>query len=1063
MKGKFIVIFVLLALLIFTVYQMMKIETSLREGRTVELLIEDESKPLISRLSGEQLQKAASASDYYFMVRDDYFQKLDVNYYEGDKKWYWKEMFLKGVNLGVAVPGKFPAEFSLNFSEYLNWLIMIGKMNANTVRTYTILPPEFYEAFSYYNLHHQNHPLYLMQGVWAPVPPDKNYYDPSYTRDFQKEIIDMIDVIHGDAVIKKAPGKGSGIYASNISKYVVAFLLGREWEPDAVFHTNRMNNRDHYTGDFICMNNGNAMETWLAEMMDFAILYETQNYKYQHPLSFVNWLPLDPMYHNTEIIESTKVREYDNDLESIDFRRFHATKLFFPGIFAAYHAYPYYPDFVYLQKSYQNTWNDKGFPDPYYGYLLDLKEHNQGMPLVIAEYGLPSSRGLSHYSPYGFHQGGHSEAEQAVLSVEMTQSIVNTGCAGAIYFEWADEWFKHNWLVMDFELPFENRKRWHNMENPEQNFGILALESRTKTLDGDLSDWENGGEDMANISMKADADAGYFYLSAILPGLDLSDADLYIALDTYDEEKGDHRLPFSDETFHNGFEFLVELKSADSAWILVDEPYSVFTDIYNDHIPVYSSKNNANGKFVHQLMLTNRGRTGLLDDVTDSVIIDRSLLTFGNSSEPESSNADWFYDQSKNTLELRLDWHLLNVSDPSGRFVLDDKKGTAEIEYSMTDEFNIFLFLVNEADGSIIQFPRDDPFSFIWDTWEDPSYSQRLKPVYFSLQDYFRELVPGGNPYSPRAGIEMKFEIADFYDNKPGAVSISFDNAGFSQYEYALPVLEKYNLSAGFAAVPGMMDDAAGFYELNEGVRLKRLGLPQLEKIAENNEICLQLISESTVPANYDLVSLESNTNSEILTLHLNEPRISNTHIPAIFVREIGAEDPISGSHDGIDYSVLNFAISRLELDSLLKKNKYAWTIANYLHLYDVNEGIPVKSNPKVLPGFFIERSDFEKQIRLIRNSGYWIAPESKVFKYLREKQDSYIQYSEYQDYIFLKIVNELDKGIYDQPLTILYNTTAKKIRISSSLANGVYNNRTGVIQFSAMPNEEITIELLDK
>ncbi len=60
-------------------------------------------------------------------------------------------------------------------------------------------------------------------------------------------------------------------------------------------------------------------------------------------------------------------------------------------------------------------------PDNYYCYLKDLKEHNKGMPLIIAEYGLPSSRGNSHYTPLGFNQGGHSEEAQASLSVQLNE------------------------------------------------------------------------------------------------------------------------------------------------------------------------------------------------------------------------------------------------------------------------------------------------------------------------------------------------------------------------------------------------------------------------------------------------------------------------------------------------------------------------------------------------------------------------------------------------------------------------------------------------------------------
>ncbi|MBL0107359.1 MAG: hypothetical protein IPP52_08745 [Ignavibacteria bacterium] len=147
------------------------------------------------------------------------------------------------------------------------------------------------------------------------------------------------------------------------------------------------------------------MEVWLAGMMDFTVHYETQIYEEQRPVSFVNWLPTDPMYHNSEFIENKKVREYDNDIESIDFRKFYSTDLFKAGIFASYHAYPYYPDFVYLDKKYTTAVNAAGNKDNYYGYLKDLKENCTDMPLLITEYGVPSSRGNSHYSTFRISSG----------------------------------------------------------------------------------------------------------------------------------------------------------------------------------------------------------------------------------------------------------------------------------------------------------------------------------------------------------------------------------------------------------------------------------------------------------------------------------------------------------------------------------------------------------------------------------------------------------------------------------------------------------------------------------
>jgi hypothetical protein len=897
--------------------------------------------------------------------------------------------------------------------------------------------------------------------VWARIPKNDSYYDADYMREFQKEMIDMIDVIHGNAVIKEQAGKASGTYATDVSEYVAAFLLGREWEPGAVFKTNQLNKTTHFNGNFISMNDGNAMEAWLAGMMDFSISYETQTYQFQHPISFVNWLPLDPMFHSTEFIESEIVREDDNDMESIDFTKFHATELFFPGIYAAYHAYPYYPDFVYLQESYQNALNNDSIKDPYFGYLEDLKLHTQGMPLIIAEYGLPSSRGKSHFSPYGFHQGGLSELEQAELSLKLTEDIVNTNCGGAIYFEWIDEWFKHNWLVMDFEKPFEDRKLWHNMENPEQNFGIYAMESRTKTIDGKLDDWELDDFGTNTLAINAAADPSYFYISASLPNFNFNAQTIYLAIDTYDEDKGDHKLPFSNKEFDNGFEFFLEFNSRDSALILVDEPYSVFTDIYNNYFPVFTSHENSNGKFIHQFMLTNRGRVGLLGDKTDSVIVDRSPLVFGISSDPKFSNADWYFNDTTGILEVRLDWHLINVSDPAKRFVLDDNADTKDIEYSKTDAFNMFVFITDKNNDLIQQFPKNDPYSFIWDEWEMPEYSKRLKPIYYTLQEFFKELTPASDLDKMPDETENSFEITDFFNNKQGAISVSFDNAGFSQYEYALPILMKYGISAGFGLNPDLLDETPGVYELDETVKLKRLGIPQAKEIAANNEIAFQAINKQAVSQG-DLFSLESKTSTAIKTLHLNKnTRNVQEQNEFVFIRKTPVEDILETEYSGFSYTVSKTNISQLKLDSLIQSNKNKWTILLYHHIFDHQAEIPSKISKDKLNNYFIKRSDFEMQIRLLRNSNYWISTESSIFQYMVEKRKSSIQLTQFQNMLFLKIVNDLDMNKFNQPLTIRFKTSAKKVRIKGSVSDGTFENRTGYIYFNALPNRDITIEVI--
>ena len=1059
MKAKYLVITLLLIILIAIIRQMMRYEDSIREERIVEVMIEDDSKPLINELPEEKLESLARSSDYYFMASGDYFEVLSTKIEYGEKINQWEKIFLKGVNLGVALPGKFPSEFSASFDQYLEWFRLIGEMNSNVVRIYTILPPEFYEAFAYYNLLYQNRKLYLMHGVWAKEPEKENYFNPVSQRGFQKEIIDVIDVIHGNAVIKPKPGHASGNYVSNISQYVIGIVLGREWEPKAVTFTNQNNNINSFTGHFISVNNANAMEVWLATMMDFTIRYETQNYNAQRPVSFVNWLPLDPMYHSSEFIESKKIQEYDNDLESIDMRKFNTSDLFEPGIFASYHAYPYYPDYIYNEKVYSSAINKNGDRDNYYGYLEKLKEYHPDIPLVIAEYGLPSSRGNSHYTPFGLNQGGHSEKEQADLSILLTKDIHDTRCAGAVYFEWIDEWFKHNWLVMDFEQPSERRKLWHNMENPEQNFGILAVEGRSKVTDGKTDDWDTE-PDNADPFVIADADAGYFYLISHIPQLDFTKHRLYIAVNTFDDEKGEHRLPFLKEYFDPGIEFLLEFDSQEDAKILVDDMYSVFTDIYNDFVPLYASKKNDNGKFAEQLLLSNRSRITLTGDSINGKLHNRSRLLHGRSDLPESSNADWYWDNEKKHLELRLTWHLLNVSDPSSRCVLDDQPNTPEIECSQTQGFDIFFFVTDKNNQVLKDISVADPYFFTWEGWEEPEYRIRKKPLYFALKNIFAHIEPLEDTISQtETKRNESFRICEYFGNKDGAVSLCFNDISYSQYENALPLLNKYNLKASFEINSKWLSDKPSQIAKEDEFAIKRMGNDQLKELLQNGHSLALEINErmgKNIPAGQlrnemkeEKLKIEAKTGGEIITYF--DPAAEICLFENINI--IKNNTVIIENHEKPQLK---------EIERILEEKKKEWLIFQFHHIFP-KESKEYKLSIEENSGIKMVSPDiFERQLRLIRNSGLWIAPVAAVGKYIKEKNSSTVRTERYKDLIFLSIENELDIRTFNQPLTVEYTTNSKKIKVTNSAADGIYNARNNKIYLNVYPNREVTIEILD-
>ena len=223
----------------------------------------------------------------HFKAQGNYFQVLT-----GDSGSSWQPILLKGVNLGVALPGKFPGQFSLSKAQYRTWLEQIGALNANVLRVYTILPPEFYEVLWQYNRDSSHRPLYLMQGVWAEAPEDKDLYNPAFGESFRREIRQAIDVLHGAAHLAPRRGKASGTYTHDVSPYLAGLILGREWEPDVVHRTNQKHKAIPFRGNYFSVNQGNATEIWLGQMLDYTAQYLQQIHHHQVPLSFVNWLRL---------------------------------------------------------------------------------------------------------------------------------------------------------------------------------------------------------------------------------------------------------------------------------------------------------------------------------------------------------------------------------------------------------------------------------------------------------------------------------------------------------------------------------------------------------------------------------------------------------------------------------------------------------------------------------------------------------------------------------------------------------------------------------------------------
>ncbi len=693
----------------------------------------------------------------------------------------WAPLFIKGVNLGVALPGKYPSQFPPHEATYLDWLDKIAAMNANVVRLYTLLPPAFYDALLRHNLDNPDRRLWLIQGVWAVLPPEHDFYNSTYQADLQSEVERVIDAFHGNLDLPRRPGHASGRYRSDVSPYTLALILGREWEPYSVLGFNELHpEMRRFAGRFADLDSGSAMEHWVAWLCEIAMAHETDWYRTQRPVAFSNWPTLDPLHHPTEATRAEELAFrrargeavdeapsliYNDDAVAVDAEKIRPAAANLAGFFASYHVYPYFPDFMNMEPAYLKAVDSQG-PSPYFGYLRELKEHHASQPLLVSEFGVPTSRGVAHVQPLGWNHGGHSELRQGELLARMMLDIRESRTAGGIAFAWLDEWFKKNWMYAEFEEPRARNRLWHNVLDPEQNFGILAARAGpvggSPILDGRSSEWEKlSGVQIERFKAPAESwdpcrtdspqahlqllgmasDPAYLYVLSEIRGADCDQdgtvdwnrLEILLGIDTHEVQTGDRRLrPGDSRRLPTGVEFRVTLAGPGKSFIEVDPAYDV-----ESHLPggPFVSESNEDGVFIPMKREANRRRFGRDGTEYPSIEVSQSTLSFGVSGESDVAVGT---SGTTGIVELRLPWNLLQFTDPSERRVLDHPGSDGPpFATSVTDAIRLHLSL-RDADGNETDFQSALPFT--WESWQQPSYHLELKQSYDVLREAFAAL-----------------------------------------------------------------------------------------------------------------------------------------------------------------------------------------------------------------------------------------------------------------------------------------------------------------------------------
>jgi hypothetical protein len=739
----------------------------------------------------EEASRPAGAAD--FRAHGDHFE---IDRHDGAG---WRPFFVRGVNLAIATPGRFPGELSATRADYLRWFDGIAAANANVLRLYTLHFPPFYEALREWNEAHPEHPLYLLQGIWLDEIEHCEVseqhasgvtigcdYITERSAQLEEEIAYAVDVVHGLADIPERKGKAYGRFRSDVSPWLMGLLPGHEMDGYQVRAANlRYAPYTTYQGRYLRMASGLPIEGWVARGLDLVITRCRERWGRDYPVGWSNWPALDPIHHPTE------PATFAQDVVDCDFGKFESIGGHDRGLYVSYHVYPFNPEFIIYGADYVKTIDAKGKPNSYLGYLRDLKAHHPGVPVLVAELGIPSSVGVAHINETAYNHGGYDEQAQGAILVEQIEDVVSADLAGAVVFEWMDEWFKRTWMCTPTMLPGERGPLWHDVISPEESFGLIAfwpVPGLSREVDGRRDDWL-GADNVATVAEQSEAalvagaggvaagaaltgawlahDPAYLYLrlqhgagaSAPHGTATLDEHVVLVGLSTSEGATGDRRLqavPELETAPDLGFELWLTLDRAEGAYLLqVDDAYDPTPRLNGGKASGGRPEPNDNGVFQLARHLIMNNAQYIAEGkaiIPEKRFFEGGRLRWGDATVDTLAQV---FAGPGGVVEARLPWHALWVSDPSGRHVLFDDPATPGLDAAKTAGVRALVLLARrQPDGSlrvVDALPRaawhpGTPLQaselplWAWPTWEAVAAPERFKPAYDALRDLFASM-----------------------------------------------------------------------------------------------------------------------------------------------------------------------------------------------------------------------------------------------------------------------------------------------------------------------------------
>jgi peptidoglycan/xylan/chitin deacetylase (PgdA/CDA1 family) len=327
-------------------------------------------------------------------------------------------------------------------------------------------------------------------------------------------------------------------------------------------------------------------------------------------------------------------------------------------------------------------------------------------------------------------------------------------------------------------------------------------------------------------------------------------------------------------------------------------------------------------------------------------------------------------------------------------------------------------------------------------------------------------------------------EVCTWKNDKPAAVSISFDDASFTQYKFAYPILSKFGFKATYGLVVEWTKENPSYSSEPGMFLIKKMGWKQIRELYKSgNEIASHGYRHKKYDKHLPLKTLvsqikksktaiEAKLNGKCYTIHYpysfaNEKIAKAAEEAGFLFGRTGKQNFNSATPPNMrllnSYAILNDTIPTLnEFANLLDEAKDKWLILMYHHLFPkCSREIHILKFHNVVNTYSLYPETFEKQIKILKEKNYWVAPIEKIGKYIIERKNSKLTIVSKGSSFELKLNSKADTTLYNEPLTIKIKLDWEKVRVLQSKVIKNYKVHRGILLLNVLPGKSIKVEKL--